>query len=67
MAGLDPPIHVFLAILFKTWMPVTSTGTTVMLASFAASVATYRFRSFGGFFGGGGRLGGGAARFGNPP
>jgi hypothetical protein len=28
---------------------------------------TYRFFSFGGFFGGGGRLGGGDGRFGNPP
>jgi hypothetical protein len=79
MAGLDPAIHVFRAVSFKTWMPATSAGMTLVLTSFprvprgrdeaaAALVKNYRFLSFGGgFFGGGGRLGGGAARFGNPP
>jgi hypothetical protein len=34
MAGLDPAIHVFLAVSFKTWMPATSAGMTLVLTSF---------------------------------
>jgi hypothetical protein len=44
----------------------------VLRAATAASRRTalkdiYRFLSFGGFFGGGGRFGGAAVRFGKPP
>ena len=45
MAGLDPAIHVFIAMLAKTWMPGTRPGMTVNGARRAAQPSAYISRS----------------------
>src|ERR1043165_362601 len=40
MAGLDPAIHVFLAVRYKTWMPGTRPGMTEIELSFMDDALT---------------------------